>query len=124
MSGLRWPTLLTAAALVVSCDLTGVEVDRALIRAVELHELSEGDAISRSERFAEASLRWMITRIDDDVISRARERFPNEPVRALDALHLASTVIAQLSVPNLAVLSLDDVVRDNARALGFEVLPA
>jgi len=116
--------VLRAASLVVSSDLTLVEVDRALIRAVELEAVSEPDAIARRSRFAEIRGHWTVLRLDEVVVSEARRKFPKEPVRTLDALHLASALSAREAVPDLSLLSLDAVVRTNARALGFEVLPA
>lgn len=112
------------ATLVVSSDLTLVEVERTLIRGVELDEFSERDAMVRRSKFSELKGYWTVLRLDEDIVSAARRKFPKEPVRTLDALHLASALSARDVLPDLSVLSLDTVVRTNARALGFEVLPA
>jgi len=45
-------------------------------------------------------------------------------VRTLDALHLATALRIGEFRPDLSVLSLDHRIRENAIALGFEVLPA
>jgi hypothetical protein len=45
-------------------------------------------------------------------------------VRALDAIHLASALLAREVWEELVVLSFDERVRSNAVALGFTVLPA
>lgn len=116
--------LLQEAEDVVTSTLTPVETDRTLIRTIQLGELSESDAAAKRIQFDHTSRRWLLLSIEDDVIARARDRFPIEPVRALDALHLASALAAREAVADLAVLSLDTVVRKNARALGFEVVPA
>jgi hypothetical protein len=58
------------------------------------------------------------------VIDRARQPFPKEPVRALDALHLSSALVARAAIPDVVVLSLGAIVRENARALGFDLVPA
>ena len=50
--------------------------------------------------------------------------FPGEPIRALDAIHLATALVIRDIYPDLRVLSLDQRVRQNAVALGFEVVPA
>jgi hypothetical protein len=42
----------------------------------------------------------------------------------LDAIHLASSLLASESVGFLVWLSVDDRIRRSARALGFEVAPA
>jgi hypothetical protein len=62
-------------------------------------------------------------RLAPDVIDRARRRFAKEPVRALDALHLASALVVKAAVSTFAVLSLDETIRANARALGCDVDP-
>jgi hypothetical protein len=65
----------------------------------------------------------MLLRIGGEVLERARRRFPVEPVRTLDALHLASALAARAAIPGLDLLSLDQRVRDNGAALGFDLLP-
>lgn len=116
--------LFDAAGLVVASDLTLVECDRALIRAQALGDLSEFEATRRRTLLEEASSQWMLLKIDREVLERARRRFPGEPLRTLDALHVASALTARSVVSNLALLSLDGRVRENGAALGFDVLPA
>ncbi|MBI3795873.1 MAG: hypothetical protein HY268_02755 [Deltaproteobacteria bacterium] len=48
---------------------------------------------------------------------------PLEPVRTLDAIHLASALFLRESFPDLLILSTDERVRHNALPLGFDVLP-
>ena len=57
------------------------------------------------------------------VIDRARRPFPVEPIRTLDALHLASALGAKEALDDLFMLSLDHRVRAAARAVGLGVLP-
>lgn len=57
------------------------------------------------------------------VLDRARRPFPVEPLRTLDALHLASALTAMETLGDVAVLSLDRRVRTAARASGLELLP-
>jgi len=45
--------------------------------------------------------------------------FPMEPVRALEAIHLATALEFTRAFPDLRVLSLDRRVADNAIALGI-----
>jgi predicted nucleic acid-binding protein len=66
---------------------------------------------------------WNLLRLDDEIIERARRPFPAEPLRALDALHLASALTGRAAVPGLSILSLDARVREGGRGLGFAVLP-
>ena len=116
--------ILARAESVVASDLTLVECDRALIQAEVAGRLSPGDTGERRALLEASSSRWMFLRIEGEVLERARRRFPQEPVRALDSLHLASALAARSAVSDLALLSLDQRVRDNGAALGFDVLPA
>ena len=49
--------------------------------------------------------------------------FPKEPVRTLDAIHLCTAMRLRPDLPALTVLTLDVRVRENALALGFQVIP-
>jgi hypothetical protein len=64
-----------------------------------------------------------IIALNELVLQRAQQTFPQEPVRTLDALHLASAQIWVEGVEPLTMVSHDNRVRENARALGFAVLP-
>lgn len=116
-------TLLADATIVVSSDLTTVECDRVLHRAVALEELPEADAADRRAHLAAAAANWHLLRLSSDVVDRARQPFPGEPVRTLDALHLASVLVARSAVPGLELLSLDGRIRSVARSLGIRVHP-
>ena len=50
--------------------------------------------------------------------------FPHEPVRTLDALHLATAAIFAQALGSLCVASLDDRVRTNAKAMGMSLAPS
>ena len=115
--------LLRNASLIFTSDLTFVECDRVLIRAVTLKEMSEARAAFCRRRLNAAAVGWYILRIGADVVEKARKPFPGEPIRTLDALHLASAVIGRSAVPDLAILSLDDRIRSSAQQSGFTLLP-
>ena len=57
------------------------------------------------------------------MLERARRGFPREPVRTLDAIHLATAVQFQEAIPDLAVVSLNERIRYNAQALAMTVVP-
>jgi len=116
--------ILDGANLVIASDLTLVECERILMRAQICGDLSEPEALARRLLLERASTDWMLLKLGREIIERARRRLPVEPVRTLDALHLATALTAQLAVSDLALLSLDQRVRDNGAALGFDVLPA
>jgi hypothetical protein len=56
-------------------------------------------------------------------VERARRPFPAEPIRTLDAIHLATASLAHTLVPDLTILSVDARVRASARQMGYVVLP-
>ena len=117
-------TLLAAARLVISSDLTLIECDRVLHRAALLGEVSEAEAARTRTLASTAAEHWAMFAIHGEIVERARRAFPREPVRALDAIHLSSALVGRGMVGELLVLSLDERVRGNAAALGFGVLPA
>jgi len=107
----------------VTSGLTWVEADRALRRAVSEHRLDDA-AFARARRWVDtflASCDEIV--LDGRILSGARQAFPVEPVRTLDALHLASILAWDQSVDRLTVASCDDRVRANSVALGFDVIP-
>jgi predicted nucleic acid-binding protein len=108
---------------VVASDLTLVECNRALIRAHVLGELTEIETLRRRTLLEAVSAHWTFLKIDREILERARHRLPVEPIRTLDALHLASALAARSAVSDLALLSLDQRVRENGAALGFDILP-
>lgn len=116
--------ILGGAEMVLASDLTVVECHRALIKAEATGQLSQFEVGQRRVLLETVSSRWTLLKLEGEVLERARRRFPQEPVRSLDSLHLATAVVARSLVPELALLSLDQRVRDNGMALGFDVLPA
>lgn len=115
--------MLERAEFIAASDLTLVECDRALIRAEILGQLSQFEAGQRRALLEAASSRWTLLRIEAGILERARRRFPQEPLRALDSIHLATALAARTALPDLALLSLDGRVRENGAALGFDVFP-
>jgi uncharacterized protein with PIN domain len=116
--------LLGASEITVSSDLTLIECDRVLLRAVALKELTEAEAADRRAHLAVAAAHWQILRIAPEIVDRARQPFPGEPIRTLDAIHLASLMVGRSAVRGLGLLSLDDRVRKAAKGLGVDIVPA
>ena len=114
---------LTQAAYVYTSDLTLIECDRVLHRAAVLGELDESTAADARAAVETAAAHWTICAIDTEVVEGSRRRFPHEPVRTLDAIHLSTAVFVRNLAPEARVLSLDERIRRNAEALGFEVGP-
>jgi predicted nucleic acid-binding protein len=114
--------LLAGAEGVITSELTLIECDRVLHRAVAAG-LPEAGAAGHRHRLSAATGHWTLLTLGPEVVERARRPFPAEPIRSLDALHLASALVVRSSVAELQILSLDDRIRKSARELGFEVVP-
>ena len=116
--------LLRAAALRATSALTFVEAERALVRAAGMGRL---DAAQQRE-----ARRWLrefrdscdVIVLSAPILERAGKAFDVEPVRTLDALHLASALFWEERLSVIVVASCDGQVRANARALGMDVVPA
>src|SRR4051794_21248189 len=91
--------LLDGAEWIVASDLTLAECSRSLIRAHAAGSLSELEMTRKRSVLEASSAHWTLMRIDREVLERARRRFPEEPVRTLDALHLASALSARSVIP-------------------------
>jgi predicted nucleic acid-binding protein len=115
--------LLAGAEIIFASDLTLIECSRVLIRAVVVGELNEAEAADRRAHLVNAAAGWHVLHIASEIIDRAKLPFPEEPIRTLDALHLASALTARATVTALEVLSLDERVRRSATKLGFSLHP-
>jgi predicted nucleic acid-binding protein len=109
---------------VVASTLTIVECARALARARMTGRLRDADELAALRLLDQASSSWSVLDVSDRVAERARRTFPREPVRTLDALHLATASVFVEALGSLRVLSLDDRVRLNASAMGMSLAPA
>ena len=114
---------LAETPTVLASDLTLIECERVLHRAAALGELTEAEAADRRAHLATAAAHWHVLRIGPEVVDRARQPFPGDPVRTLDAIPLASVLVARSAVAGLDLLSLDDRIRGVARRLGLRLLP-
>ncbi len=114
---------LADSELIVTSDLTLIECDRVLLRAAALGELTETEAADRRAHLTTAASHWQILRVAPEIVERARQPFPGEPIRTLDAIHLASVLVARAAVAGLKLLSLDDRVRKAGKKLGLDIIP-
>lgn len=121
--GQRVREVLRRAELVTASDLTLIECDRVLIRAVTLGEIEEATAADRQAHLNAAAAHWHMWRLTLDIVDRARRPFPGEPVRSLDAIHLASALAVRATLPDVELLSLDDRIRRAGKQLGFRPQP-
>ncbi len=104
--------------------LTLAEARRAIRRARFAGRLDAAGVQSARRRVAEFESWSEIVPMSDSVLRGTDEEFPIEPVRTLDAIHLATAQLLAETLPELDLVSTDERVRENARALGINVLPA
>lgn len=118
----RVARVLADAGTVVASDLTLIECDRALHRLAGLPRADSEPVEAIRARFIASAADWSIEPMSA-VVDRARQPFPDDAIRSLDAIHLATALVVRAALGDLDVLSLDERIRSNARALGFRVLP-
>jgi uncharacterized protein with PIN domain len=122
-SGERVRHALIEAHIVVSSDLTLVECDRAIHRGVAVGAVRQAVAAELISRLEPAASGWNMLRIVPRIVARARQRFPDEPIRTLDAIHVASALHARVVLPQIVLLALDNRIRKVGRSLGFPLVP-
>jgi predicted nucleic acid-binding protein len=105
----------------ITSALTFAEGARSLVRARVSGRISP-----EQER---AALRWLesfrrrcdVITITESVLVRAGRPYPAEPIRTLDAIHLASAEGLGQSPQLVTIVTRAARVRDNAQALGYPV---
>ncbi|HEX3652655.1 MAG TPA: hypothetical protein VHU18_07520 [Rhizomicrobium sp.] len=117
-------SILTAATHVVTSDLTIIECDRAILRANAEGRMTSTVTTSVSSDLTSAAAKWDVLALLPAIVARARQPFPLEPIRSLDALHVSWALHMRVAIPELAMLSLDDRVRRVSEAVGLPLLPA
>ncbi len=119
----RVGALLADADQIVASVITPLECVRALRRGRRIGRFSDEVAEQAERLLRTLQTGWTVLGLTDDIIDRALGPFPAEPVRTLDALHLATADVARQSLGALTVLSLDQRVRRNTAAMGLAVAP-
>jgi predicted nucleic acid-binding protein len=113
-------SIINEAESILTSVLTAVEVRRSLDRARAGGTISEAAAAHLDGMFESVSRTWIVMEAGADVRTRAAAPFPVEPIRTLDAIHLATALEFLKVVEDVRVLSLDKRVLDNTGALGLQ----
>ena len=119
--GERVRQLMAGAERVVSSTLTPLECARAIERGALAGRLTEAEALAGRRLLDSARRTWVLLEMTGPALARAARRFPAEPVRTLDAIHLAAALEFHEALGGLTMVSLDERVKDNARLLGMAV---
>lgn len=104
----------------ITSALTVAESSRAIRRARAAARIG-----ARQERTADVALEVFfgtcsVIEINGEILLRAGRRFPVEPIRTLDAIHLATIESVGIPPHLVRVITRDRRVRENARALGYD----
>ena len=112
---------LPVGTQLVTSALTVAEAGRAIIRARATGRLTVEDEQAAVRALRTFERRCFILDVDRAVLARVRRRFPAEPIRTLDAVHLATTELLGEPPQLVTIVTRDARVRENALALGFVV---
>jgi len=115
--------VLAAAGVVFASRLTIAECERGLARLEAGGSLPSSDTVVLREALGRAASHWIRYDIGVSILARVGQAFPAEPVRTLDAIHLATALELRSAEPRLEVLTLDRRIRSNAEQLGMPVHP-
>jgi len=105
----------------VTSALTLAEAGRAIIRARATARLTAAEEQAAVRALRTFERRCFILDVDRAVLARVRRPFPIEPIRTLDAVHLATIELLGEAPQLVTIVTRDDRVRNNARALGYIV---
>lgn len=109
---------LAADGDLVASALTFAEAARAIARATG-DRVPPGRLRDVLRLLEQVRARTASIAISPEILSRVGRRFPVEPVRTLDAIHLASAESLGESPAFVTIVTRDKRLRENAQALGY-----
>ena len=105
----------------VTSRLTLAEAQRALVWARVTGRLDPDQQRQGVRALRTFGSRCDLVAVTAEVLTRAGRPFPVEPIRTLDAIHLATLELLGEPPALLTILTRDNRIGDNARALGYGV---
>jgi predicted nucleic acid-binding protein len=112
---------LPAGTRRVTSALTLSEAGRAIIRARTTGRLTAEDEKAAVRALRTFERRCFVLEVNQAVLDRVRRPFPVEPIRTLDAIHVATAELLAEPPQLVTIVTRDERVRANARALGYDV---
>ena len=109
---------IRAAPILVASRLVLVESGRALLRLRATGQVPEQRLADAERDIAAVLARCEIWELNRAVCDLARQVAPTKPLRSLDALHLATFVLARRRIENLELVSADARLLDAAAVAG------
>lgn len=110
---------VSAAGRRVASLLTFAEAARAVLRARATGRLTMADERAALGALRTYERRCAVVSVADAVLVRAGRPFPVEPIRTLDAIHLATVELLGETPQLVTVVTRDARIRENATALGY-----
>ena len=105
----------------ITSALTFTEAARALLRARVTRRITGDEERSALRALRRFERRCEVVAMTDAVLIRAGRQFPVEPIRTLDAIHLATIDVLGEAPQLVTVVTRSARVARNARALGYSV---
>ena len=105
---------IATATILLTSRLSQVEAARALLRVGALGRVSEAKLADARRDISRLWRRCDIWELSPSVCTLAAEVAPGHRLRTLDALHLATYVLARERIAGLELLTADDRLRDAA----------
>ena len=105
----------------ITSALTFAEAARALLRARVTRRITLDEERSALRALRTLERRCAVVAVTDAVLTRAGRPFPVEPVRTPDAMHLATLELLGETPQLVTVVTRDERVARNARALGYAI---
>ena len=118
--GFKIASILNREAIIATSSLTLLETERNLIRAEKEGNLLAADRQKLKGLLAKSVAHWTRMEVTEEVQARVKEPFSTEPIRTLDAIHLATILEFVKIFPELTVLSLDQRILANLEPLGLK----
>ena len=97
------------------------EAARAIVRARVAGRLTAAQEQAAVRGLRTFARRSFIVDVNHGVLARVGRPFPVEPIRTLDAVHLATAELLNEPPQLVTIVTRDARVRDNAQALGYPV---
>jgi len=105
----------------VTSALTFAEASRAVVRARVSGRISADGERAMIRGLHAIERRWFVVEVTAAILARVGMRFPIEPIRTLDAVHLATAEFLREPPPLVTIVTRDARIAENARALGYAV---
>jgi predicted nucleic acid-binding protein len=105
----------------VTSALTLAEAGRAIIRARATGRLTAEQEKAAVRALRTFERRCFVLEVTQAVLDRVRRPFPVEPIRTLDAIHLATAELLGDPPQLVTIVTRDERIRANAEALGYAV---